>query len=77
MSNKITSTTETQKVTITLEQLEETLNKLQPDIIAMKYKLFSVIHSQVLPDNTIIVSWDFAEKMGWLDEKGASDERRR
>jgi len=64
------STTATQRGRmVTLESLRKMLSSLpEPaSVYAMDFKVFQVLPSNVLPNNTIIVSMDLAERLGWFD----------
>ena len=71
MTNENTGTTFTAQQKghpITAEQLKKMIESMPetPKILAMEYKTFMVYPNEYLPNNTIIVSMDFAKKMGWV-----------
>lgn len=56
---------------VTPESLQKMLRGLPepPTMYAMEYKMFEIIPNRFLPDNTIIISMDLAEKMGWAGKE--------
>lgn len=60
---------------VTAETLAQMLSDLPepPNIFAMEYRMFEIIPSKMLPNNTVIVSMDFAKKMGWVEQAKEGD----